>query len=200
VNLNVEFFLCKLGQLREAQRWLRFLGQFQLRQSRAGGIGAIEARPEGRPQTHAGSIFQSGFPIPLLAQSTLLSTNFGDGPPRPNVTAGCGETVSGSAQSRLKGWFNTSCFSQPSTFGFGSEVRVDPRISMSGVNNSNVALFKNSQVTERFRLQFRVEVFNVANRVQFGPPGQTLGTPQFGVVSSQINDQRLIQFGMRLSF
>jgi len=30
-------------------------GQFQLRQSRAGGIGAIEARSKGRPQTHAGS-------------------------------------------------------------------------------------------------------------------------------------------------
>lgn len=144
--------------------------------------------------------FQSGFPIPLLAQPTALSTNFGAGPPRPNVTAGCNEAISNSAQSRLKQWFNTSCFSQPYTFGFGSEARVDPRIRMGGINNWDTALFKNTAITERFRLQFRAEVLNVANRVQFGPPGQTLGTPQFGVVSSQVNNQRLIQLALRLSF
>jgi len=36
--------------------------------------------------------------------------------------------------------------------------------------------------------------------VQFGPPGPTIGTPQFGVVTTQLNDPRLIQLALRLSF
>jgi flavin-binding protein dodecin len=40
-------------------------------------------------------------------------------------------------------------------------------------------------LSERIGLQFRTEVFNLANRVQFAPPGTSLGSAQFGVVSGQ---------------
>ena len=143
---------------------------------------------------------QTGFPLALLAAATSLSTNFGAGPPRPNVTAGCNKIPDGSSQSRVGQWFNTACFSQPSTFGFGSEARTDPNIRVAGIANYNLALFKNTAITERIRLQFRVESFNLFNRVQFGPPGATIGTATFGVVSTQINDPRLIQLAMRLTF
>jgi hypothetical protein len=144
--------------------------------------------------------FQSGFPVALLAQATSLSTNFGAGLPRPNVTGGCEKVPDGSSQSRINQWFNTSCFSQPNTFGFGSEARTDPNIRQAGIANYDFSLFKNTHVTERFNLQFRAEFFNLFNRVQFGPPGNTLGTAQFGVVSTQINNQRLVQLGLRLTF
>jgi hypothetical protein len=49
-------------------------------------------------------------------------------------------------------------------------------------------------------LQFRAEVFNIANRVQFGYPGQSFGTAQFGVVSTQLNQPRLIQLALRFRF
>ena len=143
---------------------------------------------------------QSGFPLALTAQATSLSTNFGGGTPKPNVTAGCSKIPSGSSQSRINEWFNTSCFSAPSSFGFGSESRTDPTIRVSGINNWNFALFKNTAITERVKLQFRAEAFNLTNRVQFGPPGGAFGVAQFGVVSTQINDSRLIQFALRLSF
>lgn len=143
---------------------------------------------------------QSGFPLALTAQPTSLSTNFGAGTPRPNVTVGCNKIPDGSSQSKINHWFTTSCFSQPSSFGFGSEGRTDPNIRVAGIANYNFALFKNTAITERFKLQFRVEAFNLFNRVQFGPPGATLGTAQFGVVSTQVNDPRLIQVAMRLTF
>jgi hypothetical protein len=146
------------------------------------------------------TMLESGFPLDLLAQPTSLSTNFGAGTPRPNVIAGCSKIPSGSSQSRLNDWFNPSCFSQPNTFGFGNEARTDPNIRQPGIANYDFTLFKNTHVTERFSLQYRAEFFNLFNRVQFGPPGNTFGTPQFGVVSSQINSQRLIQMGLRLSF
>jgi hypothetical protein len=36
--------------------------------------------------------------------------------------------------------------------------------------------------------------------VQFNSPGLSLGTPQFGVISGQYNNPRLIQFALRLLF
>jgi hypothetical protein len=152
---------------------------------------------------------QSGFPLALTAQQTAVSTNFGGGTPLPNVIAGCNKITSGSASSRINEWFNTSCFTPPNTFGFGDESRTDPNIRVAGIANYDFALFKNTHTSERTTLQFRVEAFNLFNRVQFGPPGtpngsaggvDTLGTPTFGVVTTQINTQRLIQLALRLSF
>jgi hypothetical protein len=72
---------------------------------------------------------------------------------------------------------------------------------MQGTNNFDFAAFKTTKLgTERVGLQFRAEVFNLFNTPQFGPPGQSLGTAQFGVVSSQVNNPRLVQFGIKLSF
>lgn len=43
-------------------------------------------------------------------------------------------------------------------------------------------------------LQFRAEAFNLFNRVQFGYPGLQQGASNFGIVSSQLNNPRLLQF------
>ena len=63
-------------------------------------------------------------------------------------------------------------------------------------------MFKNTgfAFNERLNLQFRAEIYNLFNRVQFDLPGQALGTPQFGVVTNQINDPRLLQFALKLMF
>jgi len=143
---------------------------------------------------------QSGYPLPIVAQPTSLSTYFNAGTPRPNVIAGCDKVTDGSAQSRLNQWFNTACFSAPSAFGYGSEGRVDPNIRAAGVANYDLALFKRVAVTERIQMMFRVEAFNLFNRVQFGFPGTTLGTPQFGVVSTQEGTPRNLQLALRLTF
>jgi hypothetical protein len=144
--------------------------------------------------------FQSGFPIPMLAQPTSISTYFNGGPPRPNITAGCNPTIGGAAQAKLSKWFDTSCYSQPSTFGFGNEARADSHARTHGINNWDFSLTKDTQITERFSLSYRAEIFNLANRVQFNPPGNQLGSSLFGVVSGQLNNPRLIQMALRLTF
>jgi hypothetical protein len=50
------------------------------------------------------------------------------------------------------------------------------------------------------KLEFRSEFFNLFNRVQLAVAGTTLETPQFGIVSSAMNQPRLVQLGLRLSF
>ena len=141
---------------------------------------------------------QSGFPL-RLGTAVNLTNSFGGGS-RPNLVAGCKPPISGAAQSRLNRWFDISCFQQPPAFTFGNVGRTLPDVRSHGINNFDFALFKNTPITELVGLQFRTEFFNVFNRVQFGFPGQALGNPQFGVVSSQLNNPRLVQFALRLLF
>jgi hypothetical protein len=144
------------------------------------------------------STFQSGFPLGFTT-NTNLTNSFGGGS-RPNVLGGCNKSFDGSAQSTLNQWFNTSCFTQPAAFAFGNESRLDPTLRAHGIANWDFAMFKNTAITERFRLELRTEFFNLFNRVQFGPPGLAQGNPSFGVVSSQANNPRLLQFALRLNY
>ncbi len=143
---------------------------------------------------------QTGFPLHFSTASN--NTNSFGGGSRPNVTAGCNEATSGSATSRLADWFSTSCFSQPAPFTFGSEPRVDPVLRAPGIAQWDFAAIKNFPLTPENRafIQFRAEFFNIFNRVQFGYPGQTYGNSNFGVITSQQNLPRLIQFALRLNF
>jgi hypothetical protein len=147
-----------------------------------------------------GTTFQEGFPLSLTATPNVTGFNLGL---RPNVVAGCNPVVSGSAQSRLTGWFNVSCFTVPAAYTLGNESQTDPVLRGPGINNFNVALFKKIPITERFRLEFRSEVFNLFNRVQFGFPNTSVTTaanPTTGYITTQINQPRLIQLALRLVY
>ena len=146
------------------------------------------------------TIFQRGFPLKFTTSVNLTNSNGGGS--RPNVIAGCQKELSGDAEDRLSGWFNTTCFTQPPAFTFGSESRTDPTLRMQGISNFDFALFKNTRFgpERKLAVEFRAEVFNLFNTPQFGPPGQTFGTAQFAVISSQVNNPRLVQFSLRLKF
>jgi hypothetical protein len=145
------------------------------------------------------STFQSGFPLAFVTEDNLNSV-IGASGQRPNSVAGCSASVSGSAQSRLNGWFNQGCFSQPAAYTYGTMARTDPSLRADGVANYDFSAFKNFPLTEKAHIQFRAEFFNIFNRAQFGPPNTTLGNASFGFVSSQINNPRLVQFALRVGF
>jgi hypothetical protein len=140
--------------------------------------------------------FQSGNPLPISVASNTIGFGAGQRPNRTAVSA----NRDGAAQQRLDQWFNIAAFSLPAAFTFGNSARTMPDVRSQGINNFDFTVFKNTSITERFRLQFRTEIFNLFNRVRFGYPGTSLGTPQFGVISSQFNDPRLIQLALRLQF
>jgi hypothetical protein len=143
---------------------------------------------------------QSGFPLHLGTNSNN-SNSFGGGQ-RPNVVPNCNASLSGSVQSRLNEYFNTSCFTQPAAFTFGDESRTDPELRAPGIAQWDFSAFKNFPLSPegKVNLQFRAEFFNIFNRVQFNYPGQSLGSSSFGVISGQQNLPRLIQFAMRFAF
>jgi hypothetical protein len=141
---------------------------------------------------------QQGFPLHITTNSNN-SNSFGGGQ-RPNVIANCPKIMPGPITSKLNEYFDTSCFSQPAPFTFGDEGRNDPVLRSPGVANWDFSAFKSFPITERANIQFRAEFFNIFNRVQFNYPGQTYGSSNFGQISSQLNNPRLVQFALKLGF
>ncbi len=123
---------------------------------------------------------------------------------RPDLVSGCNLKASGSREHRAAtGWFNTACF-QPvdtsSVVRFGNEPRNVDTVRMDHMNNWDFSISKRNELTESVYLQFTAEFFNTFNHVRFGAPNEQLGTPTFGVVTSQVNPPRAIQFGLRVGF
>jgi hypothetical protein len=145
--------------------------------------------------------FTHGYPLAITAQPEDISTKFGTGTIRPNRVAGCNPKISGSAVSRLNSWYKTACFVQPPTpFSFGNEGRTDPRLYAQGIDNWDLSFAKETNVTEHVHVNFDAQFLNAFNRVQFGPPTNQVGNPNYGKVTATVNQPRLVQFALRLSF
>jgi hypothetical protein len=149
--------------------------------------------------------FQKGFPLKFSYANTtpLEALGLGIANVRPSVVPGCSKGAPAGGQSaKILEYFNTSCFMAPPDYGFGTESRVDPNLRASGINNWDLAIFKRTQFgpDDKLGLEFRTEFFNTFNRVQLGFPGTALGGGSFGVVTTQANNPRLIQFGLKFLF
>jgi hypothetical protein len=142
---------------------------------------------------------QSG--TPLFSTSAANLTGSLGGGSWPSST-GKSPNLEGPAQQRLNKWFDTSAFTVAPAFTFGNLSRTLPEVRTHGVDNLDFSIFKNTAFgpSERINLQFRAEFYNLFNRVLFDLPGTAFGTPQFGVVTNQLNDPRLVQFAMKLMF
>jgi hypothetical protein len=141
-------------------------------------------------QVNGIATFQKGFPITITAADVggLLDT-FNTN--RANLV---GDPDSG-ATGTIASWFNKSAFAQPALGVFGDSGRNILRAP--GINNFDLSLFKNFAITERMRLQFRLESFNAFNHTQFGGPVTNVTSPQFGQITSA-RPARINQLGMKL--
>ena len=71
-----------------------------------------------------------------------------------------------------------------------------------GINNFDMALLKSTTITERSKLQFRAEAFNVFNHTQFTNPSGNInngGVGGFGYVTGA-RDPRIMQVALKLLF
>ena len=70
-----------------------------------------------------------------------------------------------------------------------------------GIDSIDMSLFKNFALTERFKLEFRAEAFNIANHPQYSQPNLDLNNGNFGSITNTLfESEREIQFGAKLSF
>ena len=101
-------------------------------------------------------------------------------------------------------WFNKDAFANvcPST-GICANPRpgTSPRgvVYGPGFSRLDLSLFKNFNVTERVKFQFRTEAFNVFNHTNPNGVGTTFGSSTFGHITSY-RDPREMQFGLKLMF
>ena len=67
--------------------------------------------------------------------------------------------------------------------------------------NVDLSLVKKVQLTEKITVTFSSEFFNLFNHVNFLDPSVSLQSPQtFGVLTTQANDPRQVQLGLRVDF
>jgi hypothetical protein len=122
------------------------------------------------------------------------------------VWAGCfPDIVSGSPNAAPAGgrtpneWFNTANFAAPASLtqgNVGDNTNYGPPL-----RNLDASVFKDFAFTERYRLQFRTEVFNIANTPQFSFPDSNFGDANFGKISSTLpGSERHIQFSLKFLF
>jgi hypothetical protein len=82
----------------------------------------------------------------------------------------------------------------------GNLNRTLPNGRAPGMQNIELSLFKNFRLIEILSMQVRTEAFNLLNQVVFIAPNQMLSSGRFGLISTQANSPRTIQFGLKLLF
>jgi TonB-dependent receptor-like protein len=136
---------------------------------------------------------QSGPTFTVITAANTTNA-FPAGPLRPNLV---GDPELPSSQRTLSQWFNTAAFVNSAPFTFGNSPRSVLR--GPGIVTTDLTLEKNIPLSDRVRLDVRVEAYNLLNRANFNIPGFTLGAADFGVVSSA-RSPRTVQLGARLNF
>ncbi len=143
----------------------------------------------------------SGFPDPLIDsnnQSGVFFNNGGNGNNfnRPNQVAGCNASAASHAQLQ---YINASCFVAPPIGTLGDANRV-PAFGPDFVNTDFSVIKQFALPWENMGLNFRAEFFNLWNHAQFGLPVNDINAPGFGSVNSTVNNPRVVQFGLKLTF
>ena len=171
----------------------RFIGSFSyaVPDLSRGSTAALSAL--GRAWRLSGIVtLQSGAPFAVNLGTDRA--NIGTGPAqRPNATC---DPNAGGAQTAQQ-WFNTSCFSLSDAFTFGNAGRNT--VFSPGYSNVDASLQKDVHLSERARLEFRFEIFNLFNRVNFDVPNRIAFTPNFGRIFSA-GPSRQMQLGVKALF
>lgn len=161
-------------------------------------------------QTNGIVSLRSGFPFSVTVPAGDLNTGNDGSPVRPDRLKD-GRLDDPTRQL----WYDPTAFQRvtcnnpgrPDLCHFGSAGRnilVAP-----GQRNLDASAFKNFTITERFRLQFRGELFNALNTPYFGAPnnlGFVSATsvvpdgPRVGEIRGLRAAMRIVQFGLKLYF
>ncbi len=144
------------------------------------------------------AIFKVDSGLPLIFEAPNNSFTFSSWQ-QPNIKSGASLKLDNRTIDR---WFNTDAFEQPRDYTFGNAPRYVDDVRYSAVNNWDLSLAKNFRPWEQTRIQFRAEMFNAFNRVQFGRANTTFGNPAFGRVTGTApgNGPRTIQMALRVEF
>jgi hypothetical protein len=140
--------------------------------------------------------YASGLPIAVTSNAPLPIFN---GTNRPNVTgADWRAPIAGdSFDPSVDKFLDRAAFSQP-VGALGDAPRVNGDVRRFWNLNENLSLAKSIKVNGTFDMDFRIEVFNPFNRIVWGAPDTNFSSNTFGVISTQDNNPRRMQLGLKL--
>jgi hypothetical protein len=123
-------------------------------------------------------IFNSGSPIFINQDRDTLNVDSEE--IRPDLVAGLDPTLPADERTRER-WFNTAAFTR-ATVTYGNSPR-NPVVG-PGRKVVDISVAKFFDLQNGRRIQFRAEAFNAFNWVNWNNPNGTLGSSNFGVISS----------------
>jgi carboxypeptidase family protein/TonB-dependent receptor-like protein len=116
---------------------------------------------------------------------------------------------------RLSGYFDTSAFALPARTQFVDPNNANNKSNVfdaagtsgrdilrgPGSSNLDLAIFKNLQLTERFRMELRGQAYNLSNTPHFANPNANLSEGNFGNITSTVPFSfRQVELGVRVTF
>jgi hypothetical protein len=144
---------------------------------------------------------QSGTPVnpTITGDRANIGTNTG-GPQRPNLVGSvpslnC-QTLPNSRE--LVNCYDAAAFALPDQFTFGNAGRNilrGPKFV-----NTDLSLMKRVPVGGTTNVEFRLEIYNLFNTVNYGTPNTQFGSANFGRISSTSGNMRQMQIGARVFF
>lgn len=144
--------------------------------------------------------FASGLPFDIFTSVDSAHTGFAQ---RPDYNPSA--TLFPVADPRTQTGPNLGLFSNP-PFGAGGNLMRN-KFFGPGINNWDTVLQKTTRIFERMSVQFRAEVYNLFNRVQFNQPGNLTSDPgTFGQSTDEVtrpdgtSGARQVQFGLKFQF
>jgi hypothetical protein len=144
--------------------------------------------------------WQSGFPFTIYAGVDNSFSGIDWGSTLADFTGSkIGQANFGSRShgQMVQQYFNTSLFAVNAAGTFGnSPVNALPAPRLF---DTDFAAIKNFKIRENTSVQFRAEFFNIFNNVNFGLPGNLMGTGSFGTLT-EAYDPRILQFALKLIF
>ncbi len=149
----------------------------------------------------------TGEPLDLAAGTNISAS--GDSKDRPDQV---GDPFAGivqpAAPSKSIRWLNKAAFATPAAGSFGNYVRNSLR--GPGFGALDFSVFKTTNITEKLKAQFRVEVFNLLDRANYANPNTTYSSGSFGLITNTRNggsapglgfgEPRNVQLALKLMF
>jgi hypothetical protein len=142
--------------------------------------------------------YHSGLPftpiLPIDNTNTLVNQD------RPNLVGDPYQSSATCHTGTPSCWVNPAAFATPAPYTFGNAGTNEVR--GPSFSELDFALAKNFQISEKYKIQFRAEAFNVFNTVNFNNPatkGIATLSSSFGVITTA-QQSRQMQFGARFTF
>lgn len=184
-------------------------------------VSGIQQYQSGRPIHIEYDAFGSNNPFFAAGDGYAFRVNTVPGQPlkNPAYKKSCaGPVQSTPGRNPCQFYINPAAFTMPPAATFGDAPNLFSALRLPRFSDEDLSISKRTQLYENLDLQFQANFFNAFNRVVFsnGGDAQTFiinaappdlsnaslanSNTVFGIMTSQQNGARIIQFGMKLEF